>query len=110
MQICIVVYHYFSHVHVVSDFPLTQILRRDMDLLRDNLFRAEKVTQAAKKKLNVEKDGVNELLSKCRAADSIRQDAYTHMHSLKKQLYEQVHRFYIVFPSFVLVPLLIGYP
>lgn len=59
--------------------------------MRDNLLKAELVTRAAKKKFNDENDELNELLSHFKAADGIRQEAYAHMQSLKKQQYEKVH-------------------
>ncbi|KAH7523349.1 uncharacterized protein LOC107416050 [Ziziphus jujuba] len=66
-----------------------KVLRKEIDLLRDNLLKAELVTRAAKKKFNDENDELNELLSHFKAADGIRQEAYAHMQSLKKQQYEK---------------------
>lgn len=69
-----------------------------MDLLRNNLLKAETVTQAAKKKFNEENNMLNELLSQFRAADDIRQEAYAHLQSLRKQQYDKV----FVFPNCLL--------
>lgn len=82
----------------LSDFPLLQVLRKEMDLLRNNLLKAETVTQAAKKKFNEENNMLNELLSQFRAADDIRQEAYAHLQSLRKQQYDKV----FVFPNCLL--------
>ncbi|CAL9028408.1 unnamed protein product [Prunus brigantina] len=65
------------------------VLRKEMDLLRNNLLKAETVTQAAKKKFNEENNMLNELLSQFRAADDIRQEAYAHLQSLRKQQYDK---------------------
>ncbi|BFG30489.1 hypothetical protein CerSpe_167630 [Prunus speciosa] len=67
----------------------SKVLRKEMDLLRNNLLKAETVTQAAKKKFNEENNMLNELLSQFRAADDIRQEAYAHLQSLRKQQYDK---------------------
>ncbi|XP_034215175.1 apical junction molecule isoform X4 [Prunus dulcis] len=67
----------------------SKVLRKEMDLLRNNLLKAETVTQAAKKKFNEENNMLNELLSQFRAADDIRQEAYSHLQSLRKQQYDK---------------------
>lgn len=69
---------------------LLQVLRKEIDLLRDNLLKAELITRAAKKKFNDENDELNDLISHFKAADGIRQEAYAHLQSLKKQQYEKV--------------------
>ncbi|KAL5557642.1 hypothetical protein UlMin_033853 [Ulmus minor] len=72
----------------------SKALRKELDLLRENLSKAELVTQAARKSLNVEKEKMNEISSQFRAADGIRQEAYAHLQSLKKQQYEKNKYFY----------------
>lgn len=64
-----------------------------MDLLRENLLKAEAVTQVAKKKFNEENNMLNEILSQFRAADDIRQEAYAHLQGLRKKQYEKVFAF-----------------
>lgn len=67
-----------------------QLLRKEMDLLRDNVLKAESVIRAAKKKYNDESIKLDELQSQFKAADKIRQEAYANLQSLRKQLYEKV--------------------
>ncbi|XP_068327943.1 proton pump-interactor 1-like [Pyrus communis] len=66
-----------------------KVPRKEMDLLRENLLKAEAVTQAAKKRFNEENNMLNEILNQFRAADDIRQEAYAHLQSLRKQQYEK---------------------
>lgn len=61
-----------------------------MDLLRDNVLKAESVIKAAKKKYNDESIKLDELQSQFKAADKIRQEAYANLQSMRKQLYEKV--------------------
>ncbi|XP_048430843.1 calponin homology domain-containing protein DDB_G0272472 [Pyrus x bretschneideri] len=67
----------------------SKVLRKEMDLLRENLLKAEAVTQVAKKKFNEENNMLNEILSQFRAADDIRQEAYAHLQGLRKKQYEK---------------------
>lgn len=59
-------------------------------MLRNNLQKSEAATTAAKKKYTDECDKLNELLTRFKAADDIRQESYAKLHALKKQLYEKV--------------------
>ena len=67
-----------------------QVLRKELDVLRENVLKAEAVTKAAKKKFNDESDKISELQAQFKAADDIRQEAYAHFQSMKKQAYEKV--------------------
>lgn len=67
-----------------------QFLRKELDVLRSNVLKAEAVTKTAKKKSNDENEKMNQLQAQFRAADVIRQEAYAHLQSLKKQFYEKV--------------------
>lgn len=73
--------------------PLLQVLRKEFDLLKDKLLKAEAVTQAARKIFNDENVKLKELQSDFKAADGIRQEAFAHLQNLKKQQYEKVHFF-----------------
>ncbi|KAF3446951.1 hypothetical protein FNV43_RR12131 [Rhamnella rubrinervis] len=66
-----------------------KVLRKDFDLLKDKLHKAEAVTEAARKILNDENVELKELQSHFKAADGIRQEAYIHLQNLKKQQYEK---------------------
>lgn len=76
---------------IYNNFPSLQVLRKELDLLRDNLTKTEEATKSAKKRFNDENDKLNEIISQFRAADGIRQEAYAHLQSLRKQQYEKVH-------------------
>ncbi|XP_061965193.1 uncharacterized protein LOC133689371 isoform X1 [Populus nigra] len=69
-------------------------LRKEADVLRDSLLKAEAVTEDAKKKYNDEHEKINQLLFQHRAANDIRQEAFVHLQSLRKQLYEKSKFFY----------------
>ncbi|XP_052309397.1 uncharacterized protein LOC7455647 isoform X6 [Populus trichocarpa] len=69
-------------------------LRKEADVLRDSLLKAEAVTEDAKKKYNDEHEKINQLLFQHRAANDIRQEAFAHLQSLRKQLYEKSKFFY----------------
>lgn len=64
-----------------------------MDSQREKLTKAEEVTQTAKKKSKVENEKLNELVYQFRDANDVRQEAYAHLQSLKKQQYERVRCF-----------------
>ncbi|XP_059459730.1 uncharacterized protein LOC132189163 [Corylus avellana] len=70
-----------------------KFLRKELDILRDNVLKAEAVTKAAKKKYNEESEKLNEIQARFKAADDIRQEAYAHLQSLRKQLYEKTKYF-----------------
>ncbi|KAM3758969.1 hypothetical protein ACB098_01G085200 [Castanea mollissima] len=71
-----------------------KVLRKELDVLRENVLKAEAVTKAAKKKFNDESDKISELQAQFKAADDIRQEAYAHLQSMKKQAYEKNKYFY----------------
>ncbi|KAF8014977.1 hypothetical protein BT93_H0696 [Corymbia citriodora subsp. variegata] len=64
-------------------------LRREADLLRENVLKAEAVTKSAKRKYSEERDRLRELQGQFRDADKIRQEAYIHLKNLRKQSYEK---------------------
>ncbi|GMJ10322.1 hypothetical protein HRI_004701400 [Hibiscus trionum] len=64
-------------------------LKKEADQLKVNLLKAEAVTKAAKKEYNDEAEKLNKLQSQFKAADDIRQEAYSKLSSLKKQSYEK---------------------
>ncbi|XP_022940629.1 uncharacterized protein LOC111446165 isoform X2 [Cucurbita moschata] len=66
-----------------------KLLRMEMDLLRGNVLKAESVIKAAKKICNDESLKLDELQSKFKAADKIRQEAYANLQSTRKQLYDK---------------------
>ncbi|XP_050376107.1 uncharacterized protein LOC126793588 [Argentina anserina] len=69
-------------------------LRKEMDQLKENLLKAQGVTQVAKRKYNGENDMLHELQYQFEAADAIRQEAYVHLQSLRKQNYEKTKHFW----------------
>ncbi|KAB1203475.1 Proton pump-interactor 1 [Morella rubra] len=71
-----------------------KFLRKELDVLRSNVLKAEAVTKTAKKKSNDENEKMNQLQAQFRAADVIRQEAYAHLQSLKKQFYEKNKHFW----------------
>ena len=75
------IFHYFQHL---------QLLKKEMEVLRNNVLKSDAETKAAKKKYNDECDKLNELLARFRAADDTRQEAYAKLLALKKQLHEKV--------------------
>ncbi|KAJ8747439.1 hypothetical protein K2173_007537 [Erythroxylum novogranatense] len=71
-----------------------KILRKQVDSLRKNLFKAEAATRAANKKDVDEHNQLTELHAQFRVADVKRQKAYAQLRSLKKQLYEKNNFFW----------------
>ncbi|KAL4272304.1 hypothetical protein GQ457_13G002190 [Hibiscus cannabinus] len=69
-------------------------LKNEADQLKVNLLKAEAVTKAAKKEYNDEVEKLNKLQSQFKAADDIRQEAYSQLSSLKKQSYEKNKSFW----------------
>ncbi|KAE8680222.1 RNI-like superfamily protein isoform 1 [Hibiscus syriacus] len=69
-------------------------LKKEADQLKVNLLKAEAVTKAAKKEYHDEAEKLNKLQSQFKAADDIRQDAYSQLLSLKKQSYEKNNFFW----------------
>ncbi|KAL2347902.1 hypothetical protein Fmac_001902 [Flemingia macrophylla] len=70
------------------------LLKKEMDVLRNNVMKSDATTKAAKKKYSDECDKLNELLARFKAADDIRQEAYGKLHALKKQLHEKSKNFW----------------
>ncbi|GMJ05101.1 hypothetical protein HRI_004179300 [Hibiscus trionum] len=64
-------------------------LKKEVDQLKVNLLKAEAATKAAKKEYHDEAEKLNKLQSQFKAADDIRQEAYSQLLSLKKQSYEK---------------------
>ncbi|GLT35310.1 hypothetical protein SLA2020_097770 [Shorea laevis] len=64
-------------------------LKKEADLLRDNFLKAEAFTKAARKKWSEENEKLSKLHSEFKSADSIRQEAYADLQSLRKQSYEK---------------------
>ncbi|XP_041017693.1 uncharacterized protein LOC121259938 [Juglans microcarpa x Juglans regia] len=71
-----------------------KFLRKELDILRDNVLKAEAVTTAAKKRYDEENEKFSELHAQFKAADNIRQEAYAHLQSLKKQLHDKNKHFW----------------
>ncbi|KAJ4963079.1 hypothetical protein NE237_023018 [Protea cynaroides] len=67
-----------------------KLLKQELDSLRKNLLQGEKITKAAKDKYLDENEKLRKLQSQFKAADDLRQEAYAHLQSLKKELYEKV--------------------
>lgn len=61
-----------------------------MDVLRHNHAKAEQSYEAAKKKYDEESALLNDLKIQLSSADTIRQQAYARLQTLKKQAYEKV--------------------
>ncbi|CAL0314842.1 unnamed protein product [Lupinus luteus] len=69
-------------------------LKKELDLLRNNLQKAETATKAAQKKYDDEWDKLSELRGRFNVADRIRQEAYTNLRALKSQLHEKKKYFW----------------
>lgn len=69
-----------------------QILRKEEELLRDNVSRAELVTKTAKKNYYNEKTRFWELVDQFKTANAVRQDAYQLLRDLKDRLRKKVHK------------------
>lgn len=76
-------------------FKHLQFLRKEADSLRENVIKAEAATQAVKKLHREESEKLKRLLGQFKAADEIRQEAYKHWQSLKKQAYDKVCHFHV---------------
>ncbi|CAL0318559.1 unnamed protein product [Lupinus luteus] len=72
----------------------SMLLKKDYDLLRNNLLKAETVTKAAKDKYDQEWDKLSVLQGQFNVADNIRQEAYTKLRALKSQLHEKKKYFW----------------
>lgn len=82
----------FLHASIILIlfFWLLKLLRKEADLLRNNVLKAEAVTKAAKKKYDEEAEKKRQLDKQFKAANDIRQEVYAHLQSLRKLLYEKV--------------------
>ncbi|XP_019460908.1 PREDICTED: calponin homology domain-containing protein DDB_G0272472-like isoform X2 [Lupinus angustifolius] len=72
----------------------SMLLKKEFDLLRNNLLKAETVTKAAKDKYDDEWDKLSVLQGQFNVADNIRQEAYTKLRALKSQLHEKKKYFW----------------
>ncbi|KAE9615776.1 hypothetical protein Lal_00017320 [Lupinus albus] len=72
----------------------SELLKKEFDLLKNNLQKAETTTDAAKKKYDDEWDKLSELQGHFNVADKIRQDGYTKLRALKSQLHEKKKYFW----------------
>ncbi|XP_052188153.1 uncharacterized protein LOC127798662 [Diospyros lotus] len=70
-----------------------KILKKELDLLKDKVSKAEAIALAAGKKYSDETKHLKELHGQFRTADDIRQKAYAHLQNLRRQLYEKNTRF-----------------
>lgn len=68
-------------------------LRKELDSLKDKVSKAEAAAIAVGKKYDEESRKERELQAQFRAADDVRQKAYAHLNSLKKQTYEKNKNF-----------------
>lgn len=66
------------------------MLRKELDVLRNDLSKVEAITKAAKKKCDEEWEVQSKLQEQFRAADAVRQEAFAHLQDLKKQQREKV--------------------
>lgn len=71
-----------------------KVLRKELDALRDNYSKAEEIFKAAKKTYDEESALLNDLRDKFRSVDTIRQEAYAQLQTLKKQAFEKNKLFY----------------
>ena len=74
-----------------------QILKKELDNLKDGVLKAETVARAAQKKYEDESLKLKELISQVEDANDIRQAAYHHLQSLKKELFEKVCSYMTMF-------------
>lgn len=73
-----------------------QILKKELDCLKDKVSKTQAAAWAADKKWNAESKKLKELHFQFKAADKVRQAAYKQFQNLKGQLYDKVC-FYMVF-------------
>ncbi|KAA8514752.1 hypothetical protein F0562_017931 [Nyssa sinensis] len=71
----------------------SKILKKELDCLRDKASKAKAIAESAEKKSKDENEKLKELQAQFRAADDIRQEAYAHLQSLRRQLYEKNKHF-----------------
>ncbi|KAL5070862.1 hypothetical protein RYX36_021749, partial [Vicia faba] len=71
-----------------------QLLRKDLDVLRNNVLKAEAITKAAKKKYDEESNQVSAVLIRFKTADDVRQEAFVKLQTLKRKLHEKSKYFW----------------
>jgi hypothetical protein len=71
-------------------FQRLQLLRKELDVLRNNVQKAETITKAAKKKSDEESNQLSKVMARYKAADDTRQEAFVKLQILKRQLHEKV--------------------
>lgn len=67
-----------------------QILKKELDGLKDSISKIEEAATAAGREREDENRKAEELRVQFRAADDIRQAAYSQLQSLRKELFEEV--------------------
>lgn len=67
-----------------------QILRKELDVLKNRVLNAEATATEAGKKYDDENKKVKELQAQFRAADDVRQAAYAQWQNLRKELSKKV--------------------
>ncbi|KAL7117146.1 hypothetical protein ACP275_03G053700 [Erythranthe tilingii] len=70
-----------------------KILRKELDVLKGRVLKAEAVATEAEKKYDDENKKVRELQTQFRAANDVRQEAYAQWQDLRKELSEKVMYF-----------------
>ncbi|KAI3465500.1 hypothetical protein Pfo_022163, partial [Paulownia fortunei] len=71
-----------------------KILRKELDILKDSVLKAEAAAVEAEKKYDDENKKVKELQAQFRAADDVRQAAYAQWQSLRKELSKKNKHFF----------------
>ncbi|WJX10483.1 Squamosa promoter-binding-like protein [Trifolium repens] len=71
-----------------------QLLRKELDVLRNNVQKAETITKAAKKKSDEESNQLSKVMARYKAADDTRQEAFVKLQILKRQLHEKSKYFW----------------
>ncbi|XP_021841372.2 uncharacterized protein [Spinacia oleracea] len=71
-----------------------KVLKKELDALRDSHAKFEESFRAAKKKHDAENALLNELKDQFISVDNVRQKAYVHFQTLKKQAFEKNKLFY----------------
>uniref|UniRef100_A0A1J3EEI0 Proton pump-interactor 1 n=1 Tax=Noccaea caerulescens TaxID=107243 RepID=A0A1J3EEI0_NOCCA len=71
-----------------------KVLRKELDVLRNDLSKVEAITKAAKKKCDEEWEVQSKLQGQFRGADAVRQEAFAHLQDLKKQQREKNKYFF----------------
>ncbi|GFQ00268.1 proton pump-interactor 1 [Phtheirospermum japonicum] len=71
-----------------------KILRKELDSLKGKVVKAEATAVEAEKKYDAENKKIKEIQAQFRAADDVRQEAYVHWQSLRKELSKKSEYFY----------------